>query len=158
VICADANVLAYHFTQAEALTQACTAFLERGLREQIHIVTTPQVVADVIHRVMMVEARLRFQIPSRKLVDYLKGHPESVRQLSGHLDIASLVHRFNVDVRPLTLVHLLAAKRFRRDYGLMANDSLLLGFVVTEHIQHLASNDHDFSHVPDITLWMPSLK
>ena len=71
VVCVDANVLAYHFTQAGSLTQASTAFLERGLREQIHIVTTPQVVADVIHRVMVVEARLRFQIPPRKLVGYL---------------------------------------------------------------------------------------
>ncbi len=155
LICVDANVLVYHFIQVERLSEASTSFLERGLREQIHIVTTPQLVSDVIHRVMMVEARLRFQIPSNKLATYLKQHPEAVRQLTGHLDISSLLHRFKVDIRPLTHVHLHAAKRFRRDYGLMANDSLLSGFMIAERIQHLASNDRDFRRVPDFTLWVP---
>ena len=78
-----------------------------------------------------------------------------VQQLTQHLDIPSLLRRFHVDIRPLTHIHLHAAKRFRRDYGLMANDSLLLGFTVTERIQHLASNDRDFRRVPDVTLWIP---
>ena len=78
-----------------------------------------------------------------------------VRQLSQHLDISSLLRRFNIDIRPLTHVHLHAAKRFRRDYGLMANDSLLVGFMITERISHLVSNDGDFSRIPEITLWTP---
>jgi len=154
-VCADANILVYHFTQVEPLSKASTTFLERGLREQIRIVTTPQMVSDVVHRVMMLEARLRFQVPPRKLVGYLKQYPDAVRQLTGHLDIPGLLCRFKVDICPLTHIHLHEATRFRRDYGLMANDSLLLGLIVTERIQHLASNDHDFRRVPDVTLWVP---
>ena len=155
LVCADANVLAYHFTQLQPLASACTAFLERGLRKQIRIVTTPQIVSDVTHRVMMYEAHRELNIPTNQLVTYLKKHPQVVRQLSEHLRIPSLLRRFNIDIRPLTHVHIHAAKRFRRDYGLMADDSLLLGFMVTERIQHLASNDRDFRRIPDITLWIP---
>ena len=61
----------------------------------------------------------------------------------------------NVDIRPLTHIHLHAAKRFRRDHGMMANDSLLSGFMIAERIQHLASNDRDFRRVPDFALWVP---
>jgi predicted nucleic acid-binding protein len=155
IICADANMLAYHFLRLEPLTTASTAFLERGLRQQIQIVTTPQVESDVIHRVMIYEARQNVDIPTNQLATYLKQHPEIVQQLSQHLDISSLLRRFNIDIRPLTHVHLHAAKRFRRDYGLMANDSLLVGFMITERIRHLVSNDGDFSRIPEITLWTP---
>lgn len=155
IVCADANVLAYHFLQIERLSSASTAFLVRGRRKQIRIVTTPQVVSDVIHRVMLYEARRDLKIPADQLANYLKQNPQIVRQLTEHLKISSLLRRFDVDIRPITHVHLHAAKRFRRDYGLMANDSLLLGFMVTERIRHLASNDRDFRRIPDITLWIP---
>lgn len=155
VVCVDANLLAYHFVQVDQLTATATALLERGLRQEIQIVTTPQIVSDVIHRVMLSEARQQFSIPTNQLVTHLKQHPQVVQQLTNHLDVPSLLRRFNVDIRPLTHIHLHAAKRFRRDYGLMANDSLLLGFMVTERIQHLASNDRDFRRVHDVTLWTP---
>ena len=155
VIFADANVLAYHFVQLEPLASASTAFLERGLRKQIQIITTPQIVSDVIHRVMIYEANQRLQLPASQLATHLKQHPQVVRQLTQNLDIPSLLHRFNVDIRPLTYTHLHAAKRFRRDYGVLANDSLLLGFIVNERIKHLASNDRDFRRVGDVTLWVP---
>lgn len=155
IVFADANVLVYHFTQVEPLASASTAFLERGLRQRVAIVTTPQVVSDVIHRVMLLEARVLFQIPGQQLTSYLKKHPDVVKQLSQHLDIASLLKRFNIDIRPITHLHLHASKRFRRDYGFMANDSLILGFMATERIQHLASNDGDFERAPVISLWKP---
>lgn len=119
-VCADANILVYHFVQVEPLSRASTTFLERGLREKIRIVTTPQAVSDVIHRVMMVEARLQFEVPANKLVAYLKQHPDAVRKLTGHLDISTLLQRFKVEICPLTHIHLHEATRFRRDYGLMA--------------------------------------
>jgi len=155
VVVVDANVLAYHFIQLDRLTAASTALLERGLRKQIQLVTTPQIVSDVIHRVMLYEARLQLTIPANQLPTYLKHHPQIVQQLTQHLEIPSLLRRFNVDIRPLSHIHLHAAKRFRRDYGLLANDSLLIGFMVTEQIQHLASNDEDFRRIPDVMLWMP---
>ena len=155
VVCVDANVLAYHFIEIDQLTVASTALLKRGLRKELTLVTTPQIVSDVIHRIMLYEAQQQLDMPSNQLATHLKQHPQMVQQLTQHLDIPSLLRRFHVDIRPLTHIHLHAAKRFRRDYGLMANDSLLLGFTVTERIQHLASNDRDFRRVPDVTLWIP---
>jgi len=155
LVCADANVLVYHFTQVKPLASASTAFLARGLSKQIRIVTTPQIVSDVIHRVMLHEARRDLNVPANQLANYLKKHPQVVRKLTKHLKVPTLLRRFNVDIRPVTHIHLHAAKRFRRDYGLMANDSLLLGFMVTERIKHLASNDRDFRRIPQITLWAP---
>jgi predicted nucleic acid-binding protein len=155
VVCVDANVLAYHFIEINQLTAASTLLLERGLRKEIALVTTPQIVSDVIHRIMLYEARQQLAIPANQLATHLKQHPQVVQQLTQHLDIPSLLRRFQIDIRALTHVHLHAAKRFRRDYGLLANDSLLLGFMATERVQHLASNDRDFRRIPDVTLWIP---
>lgn len=151
----DANVLAYHFIEIDQLTAASTALLERGLRKELVLITTPQIVSDVIHRMMLYEARQLLALPANQLATHLKQHPQVVQQLTHHLDVPSLLRRFRIDIRPLTYVHLHAAKRFRRDYGLLANDSLLLGFMVTEQIQHLASNDRDFRRISDVTLWIP---
>lgn len=65
-VCVDANVLAYHFIQIDELTTASTALLERGLRKEIHLVTTPQLVSDVIHRMMLYEARLALPISTNQ--------------------------------------------------------------------------------------------
>lgn len=155
LVCVDANILAYHFNKTAGLSEVSSAFLERGFRDEITIVTSPQVVSDVIHRSMLAEAEKEFQPESKNLANYLKTHPHIVRQLKDNLDIPSLLARLKVNILPLTHVHLHAAKRFRQEYGIMANDSLILGLMRVEKIRHLATNDRDFRQVKGIMVWEP---
>ncbi|MEM7530935.1 MAG: PIN domain-containing protein [Chloroflexota bacterium] len=104
---------------------------------------------------MIVEAQKSLRLDSADLASYLKNHPQIVRQLKYNLRIPSLLSDLNVDIRPLTHVHHHVAKRFRQQYGVMSNDSLILGFMATEKIQSLATNDRDFRRVREIVVWEP---
>jgi len=154
-ICADANILAYHFNKTPGLSVISGEFLERSYREEITIVTSPQIVSDVIHRSMMAEAQREFGLDSKDLANYLKKHPDIVRQLKDHLDIPSLLARLKVNILPATYIHYHAAKRFRQEYGMMADDSLILGMMRVEKIRHLATNDRDFRRLKGIKVWEP---
>jgi predicted nucleic acid-binding protein len=53
-------------------------------------------------------------------------------------------------------VELHSSKRYRRDYGFMTNDSLVLAVMKRHKVIHLATNDQDFERVPDIKVWTPT--
>ncbi|MEM7538925.1 MAG: type II toxin-antitoxin system VapC family toxin [Chloroflexota bacterium] len=155
LICADANILAYHFNKTPEYTEISAKFLERSANGEITILTSPQIVSNVVHRSMLAEAQRDFGLDNKNLANHLKTHPEIVRQLKEHLDVPSSLARFRVHMLPLNHIHHHAAKFFRSEYGIMANDSLLLGFMRVEKVRHLATNDRDFRQVKGIMVWEP---
>jgi predicted nucleic acid-binding protein len=48
-----------------------------------------------------------------------------------------------------------ASRWARQNYGLMANDSLIIAFMHKHRIRHLITNDSDFEQIPDIKVWLP---
>jgi len=155
LICADANILAYYFIKKSKLSEISHSFLERSRHNKVNVVTSPQIVSDVIHRSILAEAQREFQLDNDNLVNYLKTHPDIVSQLKEHLDIPSVLAKLKVNILALTHVHHHAAKQFRLGYGMMANDSLILGLMRVEKIRHLATNDQDFRRVKGIMVWEP---
>lgn len=153
----DANVLVFHLTQAHPLSADCTAFLRRIALRELAGLTSAIVVAEVLHRMMIVEAveRQGFQT-SREAVEYLQAHPTFVQTLQKHLDIPSALARMHIDIKPVDHIDLHTSKRFRRDYGLMTNDSLVLAVMKRHRIVNLATNDQGFQRVPPIRVWTPT--
>ena len=117
--------------------------------------TSPQIVSDVVHRSMIVEATNELKLDPENLANYLKTHPKIVRQLKEHLNIPSFLAQLKVNILPLTHIHHHHAKRFRQAYGVMADDSLILGLMKAEKIHYLATNDRDFRRVKEVVVWEP---
>ncbi len=157
VVFADANILAYHFTRVTPTADLCTAFLRRAAGGEIRAITSSMVVAEVIHRAIVYEAARTLSVPKEALITYLKGHPDVIQGLSQHLDVASELARMKVDIKPVDHVDLHGSKRFRREYGLMTNDSLVPAVMKRHKIIHLATNDRDFERVSGIRVWRPTL-
>ena len=68
----DANIFIYHFTQTP-LTASCTAFLQRVEMGDIQGITSVAILAEVAHRLMILEAIRTLGFSSRTAVKKLKG-------------------------------------------------------------------------------------
>lgn len=90
------------------------------------------------------------------MITHLKNHPDVIKGLNQHLAIVSELGRMEVDIKPVDHVDLHGSNRFRRDYGFMANDSLVLAVMKRHKVVHLATNDRDFERDPNIKVWVPT--
>ncbi|MGH8068369.1 MAG: type II toxin-antitoxin system VapC family toxin [Candidatus Entotheonellia bacterium] len=152
----DANIFIYHFTQTP-LSASCTAFLRRVEVGNLQGTTSVVVLAEVAHRLMVLEAIASFGFPSRTAVKQLKEHPALVKQLTHYKVASEKIPAFNVTVEPITVGHLRLAQNLSATHGLLTNDSLTAAVMQTSALVDLASNDPDLSAVPGLTIWQPRL-
>lgn len=78
----DANTLLYHFTADPSYGLACTDLLERVERQELTGYTSTHVVSEMAHRLMTMEASLRFSRAFAGIAAWLKKHPAEVQQLT----------------------------------------------------------------------------
>jgi predicted nucleic acid-binding protein len=150
----DANIFIYHFTQTP-LTAACTGFLQRVEAGDLHGVTSVVVLAEVAHRLMILEAIRTLGFSSGTAVKKLKENPSLLSQLS-HYKVATLrIPSFNVVVEPVTFAHLQTAQELTTIHGLLTNDSLTVAMMQSLALTDVASNDPDLAIVPGLTVWRP---
>lgn len=64
----DANIFVYHFSGPTELTPACSAFLRRIEDRDLGGFTSLMVVAEVLHRLMVIEAVETLQVEARQVV------------------------------------------------------------------------------------------
>ena len=150
----DANIFIYHFTQTP-LSASCTAFLRRVEIGDIQGTTSVVVLAEVAHRLMVLEAITSFGFPSRTTVKQLKEHPALVKQLTHYKVATEKIPAFNVAIEPITAAQLRLAQTLSAAHGLLTNDSLTAAVVQSLALVDLASNDPDLSAVPMLTIWQP---
>lgn len=151
----DANIFIYHFTQTP-LTAACAAFLQRVEAGDLHGITSIVVLAEVAHRLMILEAIRTLGFSSRTAVKKLKENVDLVRQLSHYKVATTRIPSFNVAVEPVSFIHLETAQELSTRHGLLTNDSLTAAMVQTLAVTDVASNDPDLAVVPGLTVWRPN--
>ena len=156
VVFVDANIFAYHFARFSPMAEVCTAFLQRSIRGELQLITSSIVVSEVLHRSIVYEAATTLSVPRQGLVTYLKNHPDVIKELKQHQGIASSLAKMKVDIKPVDHIDSHGSKRFRRDYGLMTNDSLVLAVMKRHKVTDLATNDRDFGRVSEIKVWTPA--
>jgi len=150
----DANIFIYHFTQMP-LSSACTAFLHRVEGGDIQGITSVVVLAEVTHRLMVLEAIASFGFPSRTAVKQLKEHPALVRQLARYKVATEKIPAFNITIEPITAAHLQLAQHLSTTHGLLTNDSLNAAVMQILAVVDIASNDQDLAAMPGLTIWQP---
>lgn len=133
----------------------CQELLSRVRQSRIRGFTATFVVAEVTHRVMVNEAREQLQRSARETVEHLQQNPALIRSLTRHLAVASDIGKAGVDILPLTVKDLHASKAYRREHGLLTNDSLIVAVMRNQRLGHLASHDGGFARVTGLQLWDP---
>ena len=149
----DSTIFVYHAT---GVSPQCRALLERCEAGDVAGVTSVVVLAEVAHRLMMIEAVAAGLVSGKDVVKKLRARPEIVRQLHVYQDQVERIPLMGVDVMPLDVGTLLGSANIRRKYGLLVNDSLVVAGARAAGIGHLASADPDFGRVKDLKLYRPS--
>src|SRR5712692_2112272 len=150
----DANIFIYHFTHTP-LTAACTAFLQRVEAGDLQGITSVVILAEVAHRLMILEAIRTLGFSPRTAVKKLKEQPALVPQLSHYKVATEWIPSFNVDVEPVTFAHLRTAQSLSGLHGLLTNDSLTAAVMQALALTDVASNDPDLAVVSGLTIWQP---
>ena len=146
----DANVLVYYFSAHSAFGPACQQLVKRIETGEIAGHTSTAVLSELAHRLMTLEAMMRFGWTS-KVVDRLKRNPSSVGQLSRFRQAVARVPQLQIRVLTIPEGLVEAAADISQQTGLLSNDALLIAVMQTNSLTNLASHDSDFDRVSGLT-------
>jgi predicted nucleic acid-binding protein len=151
----DSNIFVYAFAPEPQFGPASEQLLERIERNDVHGFTSVNVLSDVAHRLMALEACSVFGWPYAGIAQQLKRHPLEVRQLSRYSQAVQEIVDMGFQIVAAASRHVTQATAESQTHGLLSNDALILVLMHENGISHLASNDADFDRVPGITRYAP---
>jgi predicted nucleic acid-binding protein len=151
----DANTFVYHFTLDPVLAAPCTQFLDRIARQEIRGMTAADVLNDVAHRVMVLEASVVLGWTGTGISKRLRKQPGEIKKLTRFRQAVHEVLGFGIHVIPITSSLVGTATAISQQRGLLSGDALIVAVMQQHGITHLASLDSDFDHVPGISRYAP---
>lgn len=149
----DSSIFIYHAT---ATSPQCRTLLARCETGEVTGVTSAVVLAEVAHRLMIIEAVATGLVSGKGVVKKLRARPDLVRRLHVYQEHVERIPLMGVDVAPLDAGTLLGSADVRRQYGLLVNDSLVVAAARSVGVELLASADADFRHVKELRLYRPT--
>ncbi len=148
----DANIFIYAFGRQSV---QCAQLLERCQDGNVRAVTTIEVVSEVCHRFMLLEA-FENGIITRASAPALRARADGIKNLARYWMLASRIFDLNIKVLALEEVRARRAQLLRITHGLLTNDSLIAAALQQERIQNLATSDRDFERVGWLTVYAPT--
>jgi predicted nucleic acid-binding protein len=150
----DANVFVYFFSSHTVFGPACQQLVKRIETGEIAGHTSTAVISELAHRLMTLEAMMRFGRTS-KVVDRLKKSPASVGQLSRFRQAVASIPQSQIRVLTIPEGLVETAADVSQQTGLLSNDALLIAVMQANSLTNLASHDSDFDRVPGLTRYAP---
>jgi Predicted nucleic acid-binding protein, contains PIN domain len=147
----DANTFIYHFTNHPKFGPACTRLMERIENGELHAATTTACVADVVHRLMTIEAMALLAWPATRLAARLKQHHDVIPRLSHHQAAAAKIGQLGINVFAVVEQDVLDGIDASRQFELLTGDALIVAAMRRHSFAYLASGDADFDRVAGIT-------
>ncbi len=152
----DANTFVYHFSVHPQFGAACTDLIERIEHQELRGFTSTHVLSEVAHRMMTIEASLRFGWPFAGIARRLKRHPAVVQQLSQFRQAVQQVPQYGIQILTIPANLIDQAAAISQQTGLLSNDALIVAVMQLYGLTNLASHDGDFDRVPGITRYAPA--
>ncbi len=147
----DATVFIYAVNRT---SKQCRDFLGRCAQEELHGVTTFEVLSDVCHRLMLEEA-LAAGIVQRSTAPQLRRVRHLIPQLSKYWRSVVELLEMNLVLLELDEARFHDAQTLWEQHCLLTNDSLILAAAQNYGITNLVTRDEDFDDVPWLTVYRP---
>ena len=147
----DSNIFIY---AADRKSDECVEFLERCGREELHGITTLEILTEVCHRLMLEDAFANGMV-QRATAAQLRRKRQFIPQLRTYWPAVIRPLDMNLLLLQLDETRFRDAQVIRERYGLLTNDSLILAAVDSYGITNLATRDSDFDEVPWLTVYKP---
>lgn len=117
--------------------------------------TSAIVLAEVAHRLMMIEAVASGLVTPGNVARKLREKPEVAKTLGLYQRQMASIPDMGIDVVVLDLDVVRRSGDLRTRHGLMVNDSLLCASALESGVTAVASADRDFERVGEILLYRP---
>lgn len=151
----DANIFVYHFSGPTEYTDFCSRFLQRIEEGRLSGFTSTLVLAETLHRLMIIEATTKLQIVPKAAIRHLKTHPLEVKKLTTHLTVPDKIQTLGIKILSLDVADVLTSNEIKKEYGLLTNDAINLAVMRRHHLKSIGTNDPDFERVDDLVVWKP---
>ncbi len=153
----DANIFLHHAFDANPVS---VEFLNRVELSNIKACTSALVLEEVSCKIMMQSASNYLERVTvqhvKKLLENPKNREKVLTPLIGYMDYLDKLQEAGMLVIDLKAADMKQAARYAKDHGLITADAAHLAVMLRKSIHHMATEDSDFSTVPDITVWSPS--
>jgi predicted nucleic acid-binding protein len=149
----DANIFVYHLGVKRG---DCTEFLDRVARKEIRAHVTTVIVAEVLHRQMLIEAVNKGLVSPGRALKKLKDNPTIISSLTDYAIEVEKLLRLPLSIIEVTPADLLRSHALRLASGLFVNDSINLACAERHAITDIVTHDADFGRVPGISIWGPT--
>jgi len=150
----DTNILIYAFTSTR-FTPACEELLEKVRNGVVkgHINST--VIDEFFHKVMLMQVYTENGMQPKEAIAFMKQNPERIADFSLPFDVTwELLHDYGMivlDTAPLMDDTLALSRK----YGLLFSDALHAASCTHYALDHLVTNDRDFSRVDCLSVIAP---
>lgn len=151
----DANILVYHFQPHPGFGPTCHRLLERIERQDVEGLTSTNLLGELAHRLMVLEAGTLPGWSGGKVLNRLKQHPGVVKQLTLFQTAVESVLQSKIQVLTIPPLLVSTAATLSRQHGLLTNDAVILALMQAHGLTHLASHDAHFDSVSVITRYAP---
>lgn len=149
----DSSIFIFYSTQA---SRQCQRLLQRCQSRELRGSTSVLGLAEVSHRLMMIEAANLGLVSTGNLSRKLAGKPAEVRRLHLYQEQVERIPVMGVRILDLDLQLLLRSSGLRQKYGLLTNDSLLAATAIQQGISVLATGDQDLQRVEELQVYLPT--
>jgi predicted nucleic acid-binding protein len=148
----DSNVFVYHFAGA---SKECTALLRRCEIGEVQGSTSALVLAEVCHRLMVIEAVERRLVAAGNVAKKLARRPDVVRQLAVHDTSIQAIPAMGIEIVAVTEATIRLGLRHQSRYGLLTNDSLIVASMQQRGVRLLATADRRLAVVDEVEIRVP---
>lgn len=148
----DANILLYGVRNTSA---QCGRLLRRCANREVTGVVGLIHVIEVVHRLMMFEAKEAGAIINGNPTRTLSQHPDRVRDLHKFADAIRSLFASALRFEEIVEEDIVFALHIIRQYGLLTIDACLVALAHRLHIPNVASADRAFARVEGMRLYVP---
>jgi predicted nucleic acid-binding protein len=151
----DANTLIYHCTIDPVFGPACTDLLDRIGHGEIAAFTSTQVLLEVAHRLMALEAARLLGKPQGSIAKFLKSHQDEILRLTNFRKAVEDLCIGQLQILTISAAMVPTIATLSQQIGLLTNDAAAIAVMQSSGLTKIASNDPDFDRVPGITRYAP---
>jgi predicted nucleic acid-binding protein len=154
----DANVFLDYAIPHPVFGEIVKDFLEKVETEELNAITTPAVLSEVSHVLLLETGAIILKNRNRNIV---MNKIETDRRFSNFChDAVDKLNEFISNLDGLKLIPVMPEDFFRasdlaRAYHLMSLDALHLSAMRRAEVKNIASRDRDFERVDGIAVWSP---
>ena len=152
-VAVDTNILVY---ANQRTSLECVSFLERCASGEIRGVVPAPMVAELVHALMLIEARENNWIERANPARALSERPDLVRRLTRYEDRMREFFGIGMRIEPVGAADFLEAMRIQKEAGLLTNDALLLAVARRLNCEAVASADRAIARAPGFAVFAHS--